>query len=213
MQATLRRGQHLVEQGRYTEIGPLFVEAFAMHLPEGMQQGIVRQFEGITKDTAMQLYAQSFEILEGADIRRYVDLTRIAADTLIVNGELDTIIDVSDTESIAREIPRCRVRIEPGVGHFLQFEKPSILDVYARFFLDSRTTRRLRREVAPPVSDLPEQPAATPPQRDDAVAHGMLDRGGRGERRRQRDLQLAQQLEAPIEDGTGGVQDGLLVLQ
>jgi 4,5:9,10-diseco-3-hydroxy-5,9,17-trioxoandrosta-1(10),2-diene-4-oate hydrolase len=135
MQATLARGQKLVEEGRYSDIGPLFVEAFAMHLPENLQQGIIRQFGGITEDTAMQLYAQSFEILEGADIRRYVDLGRIAADTLIVNGALDPIIDVSDTAAIAQAIPRCRVRIEPGVGHFLQFEKPAILDVYARFFL------------------------------------------------------------------------------
>jgi pimeloyl-ACP methyl ester carboxylesterase len=135
MRATLERGQKLVEQERYAEIGQLFVEAFAMHLPDNLQQGIVRQFSGLSKDSASHLYAQSFEILEGADIRRYVDLSRIAAETLIVNGALDPIVDITDTQDIARDIRRCRVRIEPGVGHFLQFEKPQLLDVYARFLL------------------------------------------------------------------------------
>jgi 2-hydroxy-6-oxonona-2,4-dienedioate hydrolase len=135
LMATLRRGQQLVEQGRYADIGPLFVESFAMHLPPAAQQGILRQFSGLSADQASHLYAQSFQILEGADVRRYVDLARISAETLIVNGARDPIVDASDTGDLAAAIPRARVRIEPGVGHFLQFEQPALNRVFARFFL------------------------------------------------------------------------------
>ena len=64
-----------------------------------------------------------------------LDLSRITAQTLIINGADDTIIDLDDMHVAAKLIPNCETILVENAGHFLHFEQPELLDLYAEFMV------------------------------------------------------------------------------
>ena len=83
--------------------------------------------------TFMALGAQCERIENSRHIDEYVDLSRIKAETLIINGEDDAILDNQDLLAAASRIPHCEVKIVKGVGHFLHWERDDMLDLYERY--------------------------------------------------------------------------------
>jgi pimeloyl-ACP methyl ester carboxylesterase len=130
----VRRGQHLVDTGRGGEMGELFVSTFGRHLAEGMKDRLRAQFATMSSEGLAQLYAQSLLIEAFQDIRKVIELRRIRARTLLINGALDPIVDVENTRALATELPDAEVILVPDAGHFLHLEQPRIVDLYARFF-------------------------------------------------------------------------------
>ena len=66
-------------------------------------------------------------------INEVVDLHSIKAQTLIINGAMDTVMDFEDVAIAAAQIPNCLVKIVPGVGHFLHNESEDVLSIYRDF--------------------------------------------------------------------------------
>ena len=66
-----------------------------------------------------------------ANLRRW--LSRIPNETLIMWGDRDRVALASQAELWAREIPRARGHIVPGVGHFAMQEDPSCVTVIGDF--------------------------------------------------------------------------------
>jgi hypothetical protein len=60
-----------------------------------------------------QMYDQAFMLLSGNDLGSMVDLSRISARTLIVNGEADPLIDPYDAVMLARRLRAATIHIEP----------------------------------------------------------------------------------------------------
>ena len=64
------------------------------------------------------------------EISNVVQLENIKAQTTLVNGQNDTIIDLEDIEFLASQIPNCETKIIENVGHFLHLEREDVLDTY-----------------------------------------------------------------------------------
>jgi pimeloyl-ACP methyl ester carboxylesterase len=76
---------------------------------------------------------QCTTLVAGADLRDFVDLERISAGTLVVNGAEDPLVDAADLARISNCLPLAEVSLVPGVGHFLHLERPSVVDIYLEF--------------------------------------------------------------------------------
>ena len=71
-------------------------------------------------------------IIEGRNLQDVVNFNEIQAETILLNGENDTIIDLADIKYLASQIPNCRMEIVQDVGHFLHLESDEVLDLYHR---------------------------------------------------------------------------------
>ena len=128
-----RLGRSLVASGRSDELAELFMAAFGAHLPPQRQRNIVTQFASLRPEQFQQMYEQAEQLVNADDLGRIADLGAIEADTLIVNGGADPIVDASDAETLGR-IPGVELRVVPNTGHFLHVERPEVLELYAEFF-------------------------------------------------------------------------------
>lgn len=64
-------------------------------------------------------------------------LKTIAAPTLILVGDEDTVTPVADAEFLRANIPGAQLRVVPQAGHFAVFEQPEVAARVVRQFLDS----------------------------------------------------------------------------
>lgn len=145
---TIERGQRLVEAGRGNELGDLLIDCFGAQLPDAYKKRIRDQFQAMNDDQLLSFFAHS-QLVEGTDsLGDVIDLSAITAETLIVNGENDTIIDSADVDVAGALIDRCTCRILPDVGHFLHFENTDVLNLYARFLGGGLQTGAASRAAA-----------------------------------------------------------------
>ena len=140
MQEIVRRGLAHYHAGEYARGADLILEMFGSQVGESYKRQIIAQFEQLNDAQAEAFAEHCANILKLGRLDDVIDLTQIKARTLIMNGSLDTIIDLEDMDIAARLIPSCEVRLIEGVGHFLHFERPELLDVYAEFMLATEPT-------------------------------------------------------------------------
>ena len=127
-----RDGRALVEAGRGAELGELFVAEFGGGMDAVRQSAIEAQLRTLGPEQYRQMYDQAKLLVDNVDIESMVDLQRIDAQTLIVNGETDPIVDWTTTPRTAARFRAASFEIVPA-GHFLHFERPEIVDTYASF--------------------------------------------------------------------------------
>lgn len=122
-------------EGRSEEVGRMMTEVFGAGLPEEFKQRIALQFR-VMDDVAIKALLRHADFVTGiVDAGREIDFGAITAETLIVNGERDTIIDLSDLDAIVEVVPDCRAIVVPGAGHFLHQEvgHEHVCDLYLDF--------------------------------------------------------------------------------
>jgi pimeloyl-ACP methyl ester carboxylesterase len=127
-----RDGRALVEAGRGAELGELFVAEFGAGMDAVRQSAIEAQLRTLGPEQYRQMYDQAKLLVDNVDIESMVDLQRIDARTLIVNGEADPIVDSTKTPMTASRFRSASFEIVPA-GHFLHFERPEIVETYATF--------------------------------------------------------------------------------
>ena len=149
-----RLGRSLVEAGRCHELASLFMAAFGSHLPPERQRSIVGQFAALRPEQFQQMYEHAERLVTADGLDRIADLRAIEADTLIVNGGADPIIDADDPDTVQR-IPLAELNVVPEVGHFLHVERPEVLEIYSEFF-----HRHLGRNTSPRSCATGEYPRA-----------------------------------------------------
>jgi pimeloyl-ACP methyl ester carboxylesterase len=142
-----RRGRALVEQGRIDDLATLFITEFGDRMSHARQSAIRTQFRALRPEQLRQMYDQALMLLSGDDLGSMVDLSRISARTLIVNGEADPLIDPYDAVLLVRRLRAASIHIEPDAGHFLHFERPGIVDIYERFLTSGDSVMFRPKEV------------------------------------------------------------------
>jgi len=127
-----RDGRALVEMGRGAELGELFVAEFGGGMDAARRSAVEAQLRTLGPEQYRQMYDQARLLVEDIDFESFVNLQRIDAHTLIVNGNADPIVDWTKTQQTAARFRSASFEIVPA-GHFLHFERPEILDTYASF--------------------------------------------------------------------------------
>ena len=127
-------GRALVADGRGDELGPLFMREFGAQLPADRQRAILAQFAALRNEQFQQMYEHAARLVNEESIDQIADLGDIEAETLIVNGAADPIIDPHDAQTLER-LPAAERCVVPDVGHFLHIESPGVLDIYSGFLL------------------------------------------------------------------------------
>lgn len=134
MLETIEKGQIMVRENRGDELGHLIIDTFGQRISDLFKRTIISQFKNMTGDKISAFYAGADLIKNVRDINKRIDLSSITAKTLIVNGKLDTIINLDDIKFASAQISDCEIRMVPDTGHFLHHEKKEILDIYHEFF-------------------------------------------------------------------------------
>lgn len=135
MEYVVKRATELYHAHDYAGGAELIFEVFGRNLGPVYKQQIIAQFRDLTADRAEIFYQHCANILTLGSLDEAVDLTRIKARTLIINGADDPIIELADMRLAATLIPDCELRLIDDVGHFLHFEKPELLEEYADFLV------------------------------------------------------------------------------
>jgi pimeloyl-ACP methyl ester carboxylesterase len=118
---------------------------FGQQIGPTYKRQITAQFASLSDDNADVFYEHCRNILKLGHLQETVDLSRIRARTLIVNGAEDRIIDLDDMWVAERMIPDCQCLLVDGVGHFLHFERPELLDDYEAFMVAGATFGETQR--------------------------------------------------------------------
>lgn len=138
MEDVVRRAIDLYREGDYAGGADLILQMFGQQVGESYKRRIIAQFKSLNDAHAETIYEHCKNILTLGSLEDTVDLTQITARTLIINGAKDHIIDLQDMRVAKRLIPRCECRLVDGVGHFLHFERPELLDDYAEFMITGK---------------------------------------------------------------------------
>jgi pimeloyl-ACP methyl ester carboxylesterase len=111
----------------------LIINMFGQRLAEENKRKMIRQFETLAEEQFDSFYEHLKVMASSSHLTDYVDLGRVRAKTLIINGADDQLLDNSDLETASRLIPHAELRIIPDAGHFLHLEREEILDVYTEY--------------------------------------------------------------------------------
>lgn len=135
MESIIVNAQALYDSGNYAAGADLILEMFGQQIGPSYKRQIEMQFATLSPTSAESFYLHCRNILKLGHLQDSIDLTRITARTLIVNGAEDRIIDLDDMWLAQKLIPNCECLLVDGVGHFLHFERPEVLDDYESFML------------------------------------------------------------------------------
>lgn len=126
-------GQRVHDEGQVEKVAELIIKTFGQHLNETFKKRLYDQFRSISKEQFVTFYEHGKSLQAIQRLEDVVDLRLIKAESLIINGENDDILDPADLKVASAQIVRCQIKIVPGVGHFLQNENDDVLPIYRRF--------------------------------------------------------------------------------
>lgn len=130
---TIRHGASMSMDNR-EQMAKALIKSFGEALPEQMKKGIINQFRIMKKESLQAFYEHGLFVISSDQLSKVVNLRKIKAKTILINGENDTIVDLDDVKFLASQIPDCELRIVKDVGHFLHMERDDVLDAYEDIF-------------------------------------------------------------------------------
>ena len=126
---TIKKGFEINKENR-EEMANTLISSFGGNLPDLVKRRIVNQFCSMSKESLRSFYEHGLLVMSIKEISHVVNLGDIKAQTTLINGENDEIIDLADIESLASQIPNCKIKTIKNVGHFLHLERKEVLDIY-----------------------------------------------------------------------------------
>ncbi|MDD5595876.1 MAG: alpha/beta hydrolase [Candidatus Omnitrophica bacterium] len=136
MVETIKIGTKMDMKNRQ-EMARVLIKSFGENLTKQFKEKIISQFNTMSDESLRAFCEHGLFVIASKKLTDLVDLKKIKAKTILLNGEKDTIIDLDDVKSLACQIPNCEMKIIKGVGHFLHMEREEVLDIYAEI-LSSR---------------------------------------------------------------------------
>ncbi|MCK5179762.1 MAG: alpha/beta hydrolase [Candidatus Omnitrophica bacterium] len=133
MVETIRKGLSIDTDNR-AEMAEVLIQSFGQNLPVKIKKDITAQFHSMSKDSLKTFSEHGLNVLSMKNLTDLIDLKKIEADTVILKGEHDTIIDSQDVHFLASKIPNCIVKIVKDIGHFMHLETNNIFAVYSDAF-------------------------------------------------------------------------------
>jgi pimeloyl-ACP methyl ester carboxylesterase len=135
---TIKRGSEINMENR-REIADTLIDSMGKDLPLSIRKKIVSQFCTMSAEKLRTFYEHGLAVISTNEIGNVVQLKNIKAQTTLVNGQNDTIIDLEDIKFLASQIPNCKSKIIENVGHFLHLERKEVLDIYQEILLDNKS--------------------------------------------------------------------------
>ncbi len=111
----------------------LIIDAFGQRLPPSFKRRIAHQIEMLSPGQFESFRHHLQTLVEAGPLTDYVDLGGIRARTLVINGQEDDLWTDEDLQTIRCVMPRARIELVPGAGHFLHLEDERIYARYAAF--------------------------------------------------------------------------------
>lgn len=131
MVETIRSGTRIDLNDRKS-IADSLINSMGLKLSDVIKRRIVKQFSAMSQEQLAAFYEHGLFIIEGRNLKDVVNFHQIQAETILLSGENDTLIDLDDVKDLALQIPNCRMEIVQDVGHFLHLESDDVLDIYHR---------------------------------------------------------------------------------
>ncbi len=114
------------------KISDSLINSFGQNLPDMIKRKIMKQFAEMSQERLAAFCEHGLFIIDGKNLRDVVNFKGIQAETILLRGENDTIVDLDDVQYLTSQIPNCRMEIVQDVGHFLHLETDDVLDVYRK---------------------------------------------------------------------------------
>jgi len=131
MLETIQSGT-LIDTNDREKIADSLINSMGQKLPEVIKRRIIRQFATMSAEQLRAFFEHGLFIIGEKNLKDVVNFNEIQAETILLNGENDTIIDLDDVKYLASQLPDCRMEIVQDVGHFLHLESDDVLDFYHR---------------------------------------------------------------------------------
>ncbi len=131
MLKTIQSGT-LIDTNDRGKIADNLINSMGQKLPEVIKRRIIRQFATMSAEQLRAFFEHGLFIIGERNLKDVVNFNEIQAETILLNGENDTIIDLDDVKYLASQLPDCRMEIVQDVGHFLHLESDDVLDFYHR---------------------------------------------------------------------------------
>ena len=112
------------------KIADNLINSIGQKLPEVIKRRIIRQFATMSEEQLRAFIEHGLFIMGEKNLKDVVNFNEIQAETILLNGKNDTIIDLNDVKYLASQLPNCRMEIIQDVGHFLHLESDDVLDFY-----------------------------------------------------------------------------------
>lgn len=133
MLKVIQKARKLFDMKKNRDGAQLIIDMFGQRLAEENKRKMIRQFQSMSEEQFDSVYEHLKVMALSGHLSDYVDLRKVRAKTVIVNGEDDQLLDNNDLREAARLIPHAELRIIPDAGHFLHLEREGILDIYAEY--------------------------------------------------------------------------------
>jgi 2-succinyl-6-hydroxy-2,4-cyclohexadiene-1-carboxylate synthase len=133
---TIKKGAEIDIENR-REIADTLINSMGKDLPMSIRKKIVNQFCTMSAEKLRTFYEHGLAVISTNEISEVVKLENIKAQTTLVNGQNDTIIDLKDIKFLASQIPNCETKMIENVGHFLHLEREEVLDIYQEILSDN----------------------------------------------------------------------------
>ena len=134
MLETIQAGIQLDTSDR-GEIAENLINSMGQKLPEVIKRRITRQFATMSEVQLRAFFEHGLFIIGEKNLKDVVNFNEIQTETILLNGNNDTIIDLDDVKHLASQLPNCRMEIVQDVGHFLHLESDDVLDFYQRILM------------------------------------------------------------------------------
>ena len=121
------------------KISDSLINSFGQNLPDMIKRKIMKQFSEMSQERLAAFCEHGLFIIDGKNLRDVVNFKGIQAETILLRGENDTIVDLDDVQYLTSQIPNCRMEIIQDVGHFLHLETDDVLDVYRKLLPPAKT--------------------------------------------------------------------------
>jgi len=131
MAEIIKKGCNIEDKER-DKMAQVIIKSFGENLPKEMKGRIARQFCAMSRESLSAFCEHGLYILSAKSLEEIIDFKSIKVQTILLNGEKDSIIDLEDVKFLATQIPNCRLKIVKNVGHFLHLEDESVLDIYSK---------------------------------------------------------------------------------